>query len=78
MLADLDLATTQDARGYSTLLDNAAVRTLQRTSARLELQRPLAPGWQWLAGAEWVQQQSNLALFGLNSWGPYTSVSRRW
>ena len=78
LLADLDLATTQDARGYSTLLDNAAVRTLQRTSARLELQRPLAPGWQWLAGAEWVQQQSNLALFGLNSWGPYTSVSRRW
>ncbi len=78
LLADLELAATQDARGYSTLLSNAAVRNLQRTSARLELQRPLAPGWQWLVGTEWVQQQSSLPLFGLISWGPYTSINRHW
>ena len=78
LLAELELAASRDARGYSNLLNNASVRTLQRSTARLELQRPLAPGWQWLAGAEGVHQQSSLSLFGLSSWGPYTSINRRW
>ena len=78
MVAELELAASRDARGYSNLLSNASVRTLQRSTARLELQRPLAPGWQWLAGAEGVHQQSSLPLFGLSSWGPYTSINRRW
>jgi len=78
LLSEVDVAASRDAQGYSPLLGNGAVRSMQRATVRLELQHSLLGGWHWLAGFELSQQQSNIALIGLSNWGPYTSLGRRW
>lgn len=79
LLADMELTRQQDSAPYSALLDGGSIRNLQRQTAKLEYQQhPDRSVWQWAVGAEWVRQQSNLALFASRSWGPYASVRRNW
>ena len=60
-----ELTFLNDTAGYSPLLDNSAVRNIQRLLLRLEYQRPLARQVQAVASAETFQQNSSLPLFAL-------------
>jgi hypothetical protein len=76
-------SSSRDAKAYSPLLENGAVRHIEKRAARFEYLRnisnPNAMGaWQLQAGVEWAQHQSNLALFGLRSWGPYVGLRFGW
>ena len=77
-VADVELSLAQDRSPYSALLESGSPRTLQRTTVRLEHQRSVGATWQWVLGAEWTAQQSNLPLFTSQSWGPYTTLRWGW
>lgn len=77
-LLEADISRTQDSAGYSPLLDQGARRQVQRHALRVEYQHTLAPGVLWLVGAEQVNQQSNLPLFGLRSGGAYAGLRANW
>jgi tetratricopeptide (TPR) repeat protein len=78
VLVDLEISRAQDATGYSPLLDNNAVRHTTRLNARLEYQHQLNQRLLGTLGAEWSNQQSNLPLFRLQSWGPYAAIRYVW
>lgn len=78
LMIDLDYTQTRDGTGYSTLLDNNALRTIHRASTRLEYQRPLSNRLRLTLGAEWSKQTSNLPLFEVQSWGPYATLQALW
>ncbi len=78
LLLDVETSRYSDATGYSPLLQNGALRTLRRHTARLEYQFSVAKTLQWTIGAEWVQQRSSLDLFRLQSHGPYTALRASW
>lgn len=78
VLIDLEYNITRDANGYSPLLDNDAVRQTKRLSSRLEYQRPLSPHLLATVGAEWSNQDANLSLFRVHSWGPYAALRLTW
>lgn len=78
LLLDAEASHYRDATGYSPLLGQGAVRTLQRQTARLEYQFTLRQAWQWSVGAEWVYQRSSLELFRLQSHGPYIALRTQW
>ena len=78
IVLDLEHSQHQDAKGYSPILESGRTRTLSRNAARLEYQHPLSSTTQWLLGAEWVAQSSNLPLFRLDSRGAYTGVRLSW
>jgi tetratricopeptide (TPR) repeat protein len=75
---DLELARSRDSSGYSPLLESGRSRNISRTSARIEYQHPLSEKLQWVAGAERVEQRSNLAIFANRSWGPYLALRGAW
>ena len=77
-LLDLEYNSTRDTTGYSPLLDNGAVRTTQRLSTRLEYQRQLSRNINATVGAEWSNQNANLALFRVKNWGPYAALRLGW
>jgi hypothetical protein len=78
VLVDVEISRAQDATGYSPLLDNNAVRHTTRLNARLEYQHQLNQRLVSTLGAEWSNQQSNLPLFRLQSWGPYAAIRYVW
>jgi hypothetical protein len=83
VLVEAELTTSQDTTGYSPLLDHAAIRSNRRTTARLEYQRTLGARLlgktlQGTLGAEWSTQDSSLALFRVQSWGPYAALRLQW
>jgi tetratricopeptide (TPR) repeat protein len=76
-------STSRDATTYSPWLENGAVRHIDKRAARIEYLRSIHAAssgghWQLQAGVEWAQHQSNLALFGLRSWGPYAGLRFGW
>lgn len=77
-LLDIETSHYRDATGYSPLLGNGTVRTLQRHAARAEYQFTMNRAWQWSVGAEWVHQRSSLELFRLQSHGPYIALRTQW
>jgi len=78
ILSDLELAHSRDAGAYSALLRSGLPRTITRASARMEYQHPISQHAQWVFGAEWVAQQSNLDLFNMQSRGLYTALRLSW
>ena len=78
LLVDVEASHYRDATGYSPLLQNGALRTLRRHTARVEYQFSVAKTLQWTLGAEWVQQRSSLDLFRLKSYSPYTALRTSW
>ena len=78
VLVETELTTSQDTTGYSPLLDRAAVRSSRRTTARLEYQRAMGARLLGTIGAEWSTQDSTLALFRVQSWGPYAALRLLW
>ncbi len=78
VLVDVEISHAQDTTGYSPLLDNNAVRQTTRLNARLEYQYPFSQRLVSTLGAEWSNQQSNLPLFRLQSWGPYAAIRYVW
>lgn len=77
-MADLELARSDDSAPYSALLDNGSLRKLQRHSARVEWQLPVAKATQLALGADWVNQQSSLVLFSVQNRSLYTAVRYSW
>lgn len=75
---DIELNRSRDSSGYSALLESGRLRVIHRASSRIEYQYPLSNGIQWVAGAEWVSQHSNIALFANRSWGPYIALRSAW
>ena len=76
-------SVSQDASAYSPWLGNGAVRQIHKHAARVEylrslIEKPSTGHLQLQAGVEWTQHQSNLALFGLRSWGPYVGLRFGW
>jgi tetratricopeptide (TPR) repeat protein len=78
ILVDTEFNQSRDSSGYSALLESGRSRVIRRNSARLEYQYPLSDSLQWVAGAEWVSQRSNIALFASRSWGPYLALRGAW
>ena len=78
ILIDTEFNQSRDSSGYSALLESGRSRVIRRNSARLEYQYPLSDSLQWVAGAEWVSQRSNIALFANRSWGPYLALRAAW
>lgn len=78
LLLDLELSHARDTTGYSPLLDNNAVRHTSRINTRLEYQHQFGQRTVGTLGAEWSNQQSNLPLFKLQSWGPYAALRYVW
>ena len=66
LAADFAYQWRRDASGYSPLLENNVRRTVQRATARLEY-RWAVKGLSPFVGFEWVEQRSNLPLFGLRN-----------
>lgn len=66
LAADFAYQWRRDASGYSPLLENNARRAVQRATARLEY-RWAVKGLSPFVGLEWVEQRSNLPLFGLRN-----------
>lgn len=77
-LIDVELSHFDDAAGYSPLLDNGAVRRLQRQTVRAEYMFTVRKLWQWSLGVEWVRQRSSLELFRMQSHGPYVALRAQW
>ena len=81
---DVSLGSTRlrDREGYSSLLENAAIRTQTQTYLSLELSRAL--DWGLMPGAEAVlqvtrfRQDSNLALFRHDGATAYTGLRWPW
>ncbi len=78
LLLDFEQSQHVDSRGYSHIIDSGRTRTISRLAARLEYQYPLSPSAQWVLGAEWVAQTSNLALFQMHSRGGYAGLRVSW
>lgn len=78
LLMDAEASRYRDAAGYSPILQNGAIRTLARQTARIEYQFAVAKTLHWTVGAEWVRQRSSLELFQLQSQGPYTALRAIW
>jgi hypothetical protein len=78
LLLDFEQSQQLDSRGYSPIIDSGRTRVTWRRSARLEYQYPVSPAAQWVLGAEWVAQTSNLALFQLHSRGGYGGLRVSW
>lgn len=64
-----EYATQRDAKGYSPLLDDGRTRSVERQSARVQIQQAAGKGSQWVWAVEWLAQTSSLALFQQQSWG---------
>lgn len=77
-LLDVEVSHFDDAAGYSPLLDNGAVRRLQRQTVRAEYLFTVRKLWQWSLGVEWVRQRSSLELFRMQSHGPYVALRAQW
>lgn len=75
---DVEASHSQDAVGYSPLLDNGRRRRIGRLSVRAEYQQPLAPGILGLVGVEAIEQHANLPLFSLRSQGVYAGLRAVW
>lgn len=75
---DLELNYSRDSSGYSPLLESGRSRVIRRASTRIEYQHPVSNRLQWVAGAEWSSQRSNIALFANRSWGPYVALRGAW
>ncbi|NRF66803.1 hypothetical protein HLB44_07395 [Aquincola sp. S2] len=81
---DLSIGTLRldDREGYSTLLENNAVRHQAQSFVSMEVSRALHTSW--LPGAEWVvqlgrhRQSSNLALFRHEGTTAYTGLRWPW
>jgi len=73
-LAMAELTQLQDADGYSPLLDNNAIRNIQRGLLKLEYQYPLGSRLQALLSAEVFQQHSNLTLFSMSGRGGWLGM----
>lgn len=78
LLLDFEQSQQADASGYSPIIDSGATRSVARRAARLEYQHPVSASAQWVLGAEWVAQTSNLPLFGQSSWGTYSGLRLSW
>ena len=61
--ASWQIANTGDQYGYSPLLQNNAVRSVQRQTIALSLRQTLTTEWEARLSYEHFQQQSNLPLF---------------
>lgn len=80
-VAEAELLHTQDAVGYSPLLDNNRTRHATRGLLRLERFIPLqhwSPGLYGTVGIEMYGQQANLALFKIHSASVYAAVRKQW
>lgn len=75
---DTEASHSQDASGYSPLLDNGRRRRISRLSLRAEYQQQLAPGLVGLVGIESVSQHASLPLFSLRSQGAYLGLRAAW
>lgn len=76
-------AISQDSKGFNSLLDNGAIRKIEKKSAKLEYLKSIktnqaANHLELLTGLEWVEHTSNIRLFGLRSWGPYAGFRFVW
>jgi hypothetical protein len=76
-------SNSRDAKTYSPLLENGAMRHIEKRAAKFEYLRNIhnpsaSAAWQLQAGVEWAQHQSNLALFSLRSWGPHVGLRFGW
>lgn len=78
LLLDAEVSHYRDSTGYSPLLENGAIRSLNRQAWRVEYQHLVAPKLQWAWGFEWIRQSSSIALFGLQSRGPYAALRSSW
>ena len=75
---ETEYTRTQDSTGYSPLLKSGENRGTNRITGRLEFQRPLSNKATATLGAEWSNQDSNLGLFQVKSWGPYAALRVIW
>lgn len=71
------LARLKDEQGYSPLLGNGAIRSLERRFARFELFRPINKWLEWYWSGEVSEQTSNLSLFRLTSRALYAGLRLR-
>ena len=77
-VVDTEASHSEDASGYSPLLDNGRRRRISRLSLRSEYQQQLAPGLVGLVGIESVAQRASLSLFSLRSQGVYLGLRAAW
>lgn len=79
-MVKLETQRSQDAQGYSYLLENGAPRSLRNRLSQLSWQAPLAPQspWRWALGLQNSQQQSNLAIFTQRNYSLESSIWRAW
>ena len=76
VLADLILSAQRDSSGYSPLLENNAVRHIDRASLHLEYAHPLSAVWSLVATYDVTVQRSNLQLFDTSGRAVYLGI--RW
>jgi hypothetical protein len=76
VLADLIVSAQRDSSGYSPLLENNAVRSVDRVSLHLEYAHPLSAVWSLVATYDVTVQRSNLQLFDVSGRAVYLGV--RW
>ena len=76
VLADLIVSAQRDRGGYSPLLENNAVRRIDRASLHLEYAHPLSSVWSLVATYDVTVQRSNLQLFDITGRAVYFGI--RW
>ena len=78
--ARLETQRSQDAQGYSYLLENGAPRSLRTSLSQISWNAPLAPQspWRWSLGLQKSSQQSNLAIFTHRNYSLESSIWRAW
>jgi hypothetical protein len=76
LLADLALSHQRDKTGYSPLLENDAVRRVNRGSLHVEYDYPISRAWSVVASYDGTLQRSNLPLFDVSGQAVY--VGFRW
>ena len=76
----LEAQQSQDALGYSYLLENGAPRSLLNRLSQLSWNAPVAPQspWRWSLGLQKSSQQSNLAIFTHRNYSLESSIWRAW
>ena len=76
----LETQHSQDAQGYSYLLENGAPRSLRTSLSQISWNAPLAPQspWRWSLGLQKSSQQSNLAIFTHRNYSLESSIWRAW
>ena len=78
--ARLETQHSQDAQGYSYLLENGAPRSLRTRLSQVSWSAPLGPQspWRWSLGLQKSSQQSNLAIFTHRNYSLESSIWRAW